>query len=805
MKRTAIVLTLSLVAMVPDRAHAQWTWLYPKPQGHNLYDVEFLTDTRAIAVGEGATIAVTNDGGSTWTYSFKTNGLTTTLRQVAMIDANTAVAVGDGATMLRTVNGGASWTQPSSGATSNLRRVDFAGLSGIALGSSGLSYSSDGGLTWTGVQTGYATDDVDVVTPTLAFSVTNGGVLKNTDGGQTWSVTGFPDFLPSPARIAFADPLNGVVAAPSGVGLYYFTADGGQTWQARNGPAVTVHDAFSPNEIAMVDAQTVFAANSGGGCDPSFNCSSYGPLCRTTNGATTWSQNSAPRPLYGLSRNSAGTVLAVGEGGNVWQWGPSTWQQIGGTQHDRYDASGSIAFKSSSTGIASALNFNSGGGPTQTLIFRTSNGGASWSSSVLFGNVINDIAYARGFDPAAYGVGRVQLNGILYTGVLKSGNDGATWSTIWSSTPYVALQAIDFGSATHGVAVGNNGRLAIIDNDAVTLGAITGGGTLADVAFADPLIAVAIGNNGLFRTTDGGATWTSITAPAGARAGIGFASATVGVAVGSNGSILRTADAGLTWQSITSPTTAAIVQVSFASASYGVASCANGTILETSNGGLTWASISSPTPNALLDIACVGVKHVYVASWDMRLLEYREDVVPTLFSSFHAVPKRLAAQLQWKVSTDGNLAGFAITRSSGTVRETVASDLAVSARSFTDTGLSPGQTYEYQLIAVDHDGSYTQSMPVRVTIPLVRAELLPNQPNPFNPVTTIRFVVPEKMRVTISIHDVAGRLVATLSDDVQEPGVHEQTWNATGVASGVYFARMHAGKADVSRKMLLLK
>jgi len=96
-------------------------------------------------------------------------------------------------------------------------------------------------------------------------------------------------------------------------------------------------------------------------------------------------------------------------------------------------------------------------------------------------------------------------------------------------------------------------------------------------------------------------------------------------------------------------------------------------------------------------------------------------------------------------------------------------------------------------------------MPVKVTIPKASVELLPNQPNPFNPVTTIRFVVPEKIRVTISVHDVAGRLVAMLADDVQEPGVHELTWNATGVASGVYFARMHAGKTDVSRKMVLLK
>jgi hypothetical protein len=135
----------------------------------------------------------------------------------------------------------------------------------------------------------------------------------------------------------------------------------------------------------------------------------------------------------------------------------------------------------------------------------------------------------------------------------------------------------------------------------------------------------------------------------------------------------------------------------------------------------------------------------------------------------------------------------------------VASGLPVATRSFRDSGLTTGQKYQYQLLAIDQDGSYTQSMPVSVTIPKAAAELLPNQPNPFNPVTTIRFVVPEKMRVTISVHDVAGRVVATLLDEVREPGTHEVTWNAEGMASGVYFTRMHAGKTDVSRKMVLLK
>jgi hypothetical protein len=85
------------------------------------------------------------------------------------------------------------------------------------------------------------------------------------------------------------------------------------------------------------------------------------------------------------------------------------------------------------------------------------------------------------------------------------------------------------------------------------------------------------------------------------------------------------------------------------------------------------------------------------------------------------------------------------------------------------------------------------------------AQLLPNHPNPFNPNTTIRYVLPSEMRVTILVHDVSGRVVATLLDDVRPAGAHQVTWNADGMASGVYFAHLRARNTDVSRKMVLLK
>jgi hypothetical protein len=80
-----------------------------------------------------------------------------------------------------------------------------------------------------------------------------------------------------------------------------------------------------------------------------------------------------------------------------------------------------------------------------------------------------------------------------------------------------------------------------------------------------------------------------------------------------------------------------------------------------------------------------------------------------------------------------------------------------------------------------------------------------NQPNPFNPVTTIRFAVPANARVTIRLYDVAGREVMEIADDDFQPGYHQRTISAAGLSSGLYFCRMTSGNFVDSKKILLLK
>lgn len=87
----------------------------------------------------------------------------------------------------------------------------------------------------------------------------------------------------------------------------------------------------------------------------------------------------------------------------------------------------------------------------------------------------------------------------------------------------------------------------------------------------------------------------------------------------------------------------------------------------------------------------------------------------------------------------------------------------------------------------------------------VEAAFSQNHPNPFNPVTTIKFSLPEPGRVELVVFDLQGRRVATLADGELGAGDHAITWDASDQASGVYFYRLTAGDVQETHRMVLLK
>jgi len=87
-----------------------------------------------------------------------------------------------------------------------------------------------------------------------------------------------------------------------------------------------------------------------------------------------------------------------------------------------------------------------------------------------------------------------------------------------------------------------------------------------------------------------------------------------------------------------------------------------------------------------------------------------------------------------------------------------------------------------------------------------RARLLPNYPNPFNPETRIRYVLPQGGRVMLRVFDLRGREVATLVNRRQAAGDYSVTFSRRNLASGVYFARLVVdGVLRETQKMAVIR
>jgi uncharacterized delta-60 repeat protein len=141
----------------------------------------------------------------------------------------------------------------------------------------------------------------------------------------------------------------------------------------------------------------------------------------------------------------------------------------------------------------------------------------------------------------------------------------------------------------------------------------------------------------------------------------------------------------------------------------------------------------------------------------------------------------------------------------------------------------PGSSYDYgNVIAVDREGSiYVAGSSVRsvgfadfVVIKYVPSgsavngsndqipasfALNQNYPNPFNPSTLIRYDLPQRSHVTLTVFNTLGQQVATLVQGEQEAGYHVVKFDASGLSSAAYFYRMVAGEYLSTKKLLVLR
>ncbi|MFC2088999.1 T9SS type A sorting domain-containing protein [Calditrichota bacterium] len=197
--------------------------------------------------------------------------------------------------------------------------------------------------------------------------------------------------------------------------------------------------------------------------------------------------------------------------------------------------------------------------------------------------------------------------------------------------------------------------------------------------------------------------------------------------------------------------------------------------------------------------------------------------LPVELVSFEAQSDYSKVTLNWTTASEIENLGFNIYRSTSEdmnnwqqVNESMIPGQGNSAEEteyqFVDENVVANETYVYKLESVSVNGEIELQQLVKVTIPVPKEYVLfNNHPNPFNPVTNLKFQLPDQSQVSVTIYDIQGHLVKKLlNNQTYTAGEHTAQWDATDdvgqrVATGMYIYRFTAGSYQTIGKMILMK
>jgi hypothetical protein len=402
----------------------------------------------------------------------------------------------------------------------------------------------------------------------------------------------------------------------------------------------------------------------------------------------------------------------------------------------------------------------SGGG-----VFKSTNNGTSWAAinhgltiPISGGStlpLVNALAYST------HGSGGIELFvGVAYGWVYHSTDDGASWAPVSKPPKTPAVWSILVNDTK--VYAGTGNGIFFSTNSGASWSEVDSGLTSRSVntlAMSDMSLFAGTSRGGFFRSTNNGTTWT----PFNNGLNEGFPEMTTySLVAGSNGHGGTTLFAG-----------------TYQGGVFRVALDDSAALWEPANKGL-------PSGSANLIVAKpngTGGTDLFVAMYDALF-----NSVGAYFSSNNGD--------SW---TDIGLSKTTI--NSIGVNDKYLFVVTYGAGPGIDAGSSVWTTGVWRRLVTEVTGITQQ---LTSEIPL-RFSLEQNYPNPFNPATEIGMRIAKGGFVSLKVFDVLGRQVATLVNQVKHPGTYTVTWDASGVATGVYFYRLHAGSFVDVKKMLLVR
>ena len=232
----------------------------------------------------------------------------------------------------------------------------------------------------------------------------------------------------------------------------------------------------------------------------------------------------------------------------------------------------------------------------------------------------------------------------------------------------------------------------------------------------------------------------------------------------------------------------------------------SGVFYGVSGGGLSTNNLITIDKTTGEGTAIGPVGFLAVSGMAIRL----DNIVPTLVQAHRATWRGRGVELWWRLTEASASIAFTIDRAAGTGGY-VRMDAARVSRDgadfvFLDPDAEPGVTYRYR-VAVLEDGAPVTSFEASVTVPAAGLALEQNHPNPFRAATRIGYATQRAAHVTLTVHDVAGRLVRVLVDGRVDAGAHAEAWDGLDTrgdpaGNGVYFVRLRTADGVRIRRMI---
>ena len=274
--------------------------------------------------------------------------------------------------------------------------------------------------------------------------------------------------------------------------------------------------------------------------------------------------------------------------------------------------------------INTTVGYAVGGNNTTGIIYKTTNGGTSWSATAISTSSLESVWFTSSSTGFAVGSG-----GKIFT----TTNAGSTWTVVTSPTT-TGMKKIHFPTSTVGYAAGGSVMIKSTNSGSSwtssTVPSIGGSNTIANgVFFTSSSVGYLYGSYNFFNgwinyTTNGGSTWSYAPFTSGGTINdIYFIpSTTTGFAVGNGGGIYKTTAGGTSWTMKTSGTTKNLNAVYFVSASIGYAVGDSGLVLKTVNGGTTWnQQQTSVTTTHFQGIYAPSLMVAYIAGDNNKIMK----------------------------------------------------------------------------------------------------------------------------------------------------------------------------------------